>query len=74
MNHMSAMTSSGSGDTKVWWEPSDPASVEVAAQVFARYRTMGYRAFRMTGTNGEQMVEFDPSVRAILLIPQMQGG
>lgn len=63
------------GDTKITWDPMNPASVEAASTAFTSYRSQGYQAFAMTsGTSGEQMEGFDPSVGAILLVPQMTGG
>jgi len=73
MNSMSIMNDEG--DTKITWDPVNPASVEVASTAFASYRSQGYQAFAMTsGTTGEQMEGFDPSVGSIVFIPQMQGG
>src|ERR671918_76381 len=67
-----------SGDTKVTWDPARPAEVEAARRQFdeltgGKHR---YRAFRITDGDGrgEQMEQFDPNARRILLVPPMQGG
>jgi hypothetical protein len=73
MNQMSVM--SQEGDTKIFWDPTNPESVEVATTAFNSYRSQGYQAFAMTsGTSGEQMTGFDPAIGSIVFVPQMQGG
>ena len=73
MNSMSIMNAEG--DTKVFWDPDNAESVEVAATTFASYSGKGYRAYaRQSDTQGELMVGFDPTAGSILFVPQMQGG
>lgn len=73
MNEMSIL--SAEGDTKCFWDPSNPESVSAASDTFATYSSRGYRAFAMSsGTEGEVMSGFDPSVGSILFIPPLQGG
>ena len=63
------------GDTKHEWDPSKPAEVEVARDLFTLYKSQGFAAARMENdVAGEILREFDPTAGAILFIPQMQGG
>lgn len=73
MNEMSIMNAEG--DTKCYWDPSNPESVAIAAETFETYRGRGYRAFAMdSGTSGEIMDDFDANVGSILFVPPMAGG
>ncbi len=64
-----------SGDTKHEWDPSKPAEVEAAAELFTLYRQRGYIAARMENdAAGEVINEFDPRAGTIIFHPQMQGG
>lgn len=64
------------GDTKVHWDPMDPASVDTARTVFDTYLAQRFLAFSMdpSGTKGEPLAAFDPTARSILFVPPMAGG
>lgn len=64
------------GDTKFFWDPQNPESVENARNVFQRYTQENrYRAARMVrGTQGEFIDEFDPEAAAIVFLPPIAGG
>lgn len=64
------------GDLRVEWDPNDATQVQVAQESFDRARGRGMTAYRMQpgGGRGEQIREFDPQARAILMAPQMVGG
>lgn len=66
----------GTGDTKIEWDVNNPAEVDAARAVYAKLVTNGqHRAFRMDrGEPGEQMDEFDPQAREILITGALQGG
>ena len=64
------------GDTKVHWDSSKPAEVEAARASYDSLKRKGYSAFKLNadGSTGEQIREFDPSAKRILMTPQMAGG
>ena len=64
------------GDTKHYWNASDPSEVASVKAVFDAFRSRGYTAARMgrAGTAGEVITEFDPSAGSILFIPRVAGG
>lgn len=67
-----------SGDTKLTWDPHEPAEVDAArAQFNTLVRDKKYAAFRMgarDGVQGEQVREFDPNAERIIFVPPMKGG
>jgi hypothetical protein len=73
MHEMSVMDEHG--DTKVYWDPSNPESVLVASEAYALQITRGCRAFAMVNdTQGEIMDAFDPNVSSVVFVPPLQGG
>lgn len=75
--HLSAMAvMDGTGDTKLTWDPGQPAEVDAARAQFDTLKKKGYAAFRMSegGDQGEQLHEFDPRARRTIFVPQMKGG
>jgi hypothetical protein len=64
------------GHTKVSWDPDDKESVKVAKETFIEMLKKGYKAFTVDRSEkkGQQIKEFDPSIKELLLIPQLQGG
>jgi hypothetical protein len=69
-------TMDGSGDTKVIWDYTKPAEVDVARSTFNELKKKGYLAYKVRGdgSQGEVIREFDPMAQSIILSPQMQGG
>lgn len=67
----------GQGDTKITWNPGNVAEVETAREHFDRLRGMGHLAYAIDPADqsaGEQLREFDPAARQIVMAPQLQGG
>ena len=64
------------GDSVHIWDPEVPTEVDIARGVYTQFAEKGYRAFRMdiAGDQGDQIDEFDPAVKSIIFVPQMQGG
>lgn len=66
------------GDDHVTWDPEDPKSVEKAKAKFDKAIKKGHKAFKVVyekvQKTGEQIHEFDPAHKEILLVPQMAGG
>lgn len=67
----------GTGDTKSIWDPENEAEVAAAEAQYNVLTKKGYRAFTVTGKDGEQgeqMDKFDPKAGRMIMIPQMAGG
>lgn len=64
------------GDTKVEWNPTVQAEVEVAQDTFDKLKAKGYMAYKLdaNGNTGEVLRSFDPNAARIVMNPQMQGG
>lgn len=65
------------GDSKYIWDPNSTVECEVAQSTFDAYRARGYLAFRVVGkdgSEGDQMMEFDPTAGRIIFVPPMAGG
>ncbi len=65
------------GDTKHIWDKRKTDEVDAARTLFTSLTKKGYRAFHVTGKDGEkgeQMSEFDPSAERMIMVPQLQGG
>ena len=64
------------GDTKVEWDPTRPAEVEVARETFRKLKNQGYLAYTVTrkGDKGSVIKDFDPSAEEIIMAPQTVGG
>ena len=67
----------GSGDTKSIWDPENEAEVAAAEAQYNVLIKKGYRAFAVTGEDGEQgeqMDKFDPKAGRMIMIPALKGG
>jgi hypothetical protein len=64
------------GDTKIIWNPENEAEVEAAREHFNALRAKHMLAFsvKRNGDKGEQITEFDPEAKSIILAPQIRGG
>lgn len=65
------------GATSVSWDPAKPAEVDAARKHFDSLRASGYLAYSVDGSDqsiGEQIRNFDPTARQIIMSPQLQGG
>lgn len=64
------------GHTSVAWNPDNADELRVARETFERMTGQGYRAFRVTGKNGQgsPMATFDPTAERMLLLPHLAGG
>lgn len=64
------------GDTKIIFDPSQPAEVENARRSFNELKAKGYIAYSVKagGDKGEIMREFDPKCEKIIMAPPMVGG
>ncbi len=61
-----------SGDAHITW---DDANVADAKQMFADLKGKGYMAFRVKdGAKDEQIRDFDPEAKEIIMVPPMRGG
>lgn len=67
----------GSGDTKSIWDPENEDEVAAAKAQYDTLVKKGYRAFAVSGKDGEQgeqMDKFDPKAGRMIMIPAMAGG
>ncbi len=69
------------GDERFEWDPSNPTSVDMAREVFKRFRDQGRVAYSVKsskddpqGRAGEILHQFDGTARRIIFRPPMQGG
>jgi len=65
------------GDDRRDWNPDDPAQRKKIEEVFKEKLAAGWAAFKMKGKDrkdGEQITEFDPNAKAILMVPPLVGG
>jgi len=64
------------GDIPTRWELDDEGSIQVARETFDQALHRRMLAFRLDAGRepGEQIKEFDPSAKEIVLIPQIAGG
>ena len=65
------------GDTKHIWDKRKEDEVEAARTLFKSLTKKGYRAFHVTGKDGEkgsQMNEFDPDAERMIMVGPMAGG
>lgn len=64
------------GDTKTMWNPHIDDEVEMAKQVFDKFKKKGYAIFRVKadGDKGEQMHTFDKTAEKMICVPPVVGG
>lgn len=64
------------GHSTVEWDPEVPAEVEAARIQFDAMIDKGYRAFRVTGEDGQgsRLERFDARAEKIMFVPQLKGG
>lgn len=65
------------GDTKHIWDKNKPDEVEAMRAMYDTLTKKGYRAFQVTGKDGEkgeQMTAFDPNAERVIFVPQLVGG
>lgn len=64
------------GHVQESWDPANADEVAHARSTFDLFRGKGYLAYRVTGAGGqgEQLREFDPQAREIVLTPALRGG
>ena len=66
-----------SGDIRIGFDPTKPAEVAMAAAQFDLFvRDKGYLAYTLVpgGGRGEQLRQFDPQAREIILAAPLVGG
>lgn len=65
-----------SGDTKITWDPTNEHETECAEAHFNSLVKKGYRAFAVNaqGEKSRLVTEFDPNLRAIIMVPRIVGG
>jgi len=65
------------GDTKSIWDRNNPDEVAAARKTYDDLTKKGYRAYHVTGEDGDQgdpMDSFDPNCERMILVPPMRGG
>jgi len=66
---------SAEGDTQVAWNEADTATMERAQRMIERAFEEGRGVFAIDENGvGVRLRRFDPSVREIVVIPQIKGG
>lgn len=65
-----------SGDSRMQWNPDDPAEVAKAQARFDEYKKKGYLAYKVNnkGGQGEVLHAFDANAERIILHSNMVGG
>lgn len=67
----------GNGDTRVMWDPADPASVEIAKKAFDEAKDRKFLAYEV-GAQGERtgtvIRTFNKDLGKVIMVPQMAGG
>ena len=67
----------GSGDTKIFWNKKNEDEVENARQTFDKLvKEKKFAAFSVSkmGRRSKKVIEFDPNIQKLILIPPMAGG
>jgi len=67
-------TMSRRGDDEFSYDLIDEAAVAKAKELFLANQAKGMTAFKMTGTDGDLIREFDDQADEILFVPQLRGG
>jgi hypothetical protein len=65
------------GDERLEWDPNDKDSVQKAQILFDHYKEKGHKAYKVEYTpsrSGEEVTEFDPDEKEIIMAPAMSGG
>ena len=62
------------GDTKVTFDPSDPAAVEDVETRFRKLMEEGFVAFDVSTMPGRVMKTFDPQATEVIVTPRFAGG
>jgi hypothetical protein len=63
------------GDSRHYFDPTDPASLIHARKRFKELSEAGYIAAKRTGSGtSERIRQFDPTARETLFIPRLVGG
>ena len=65
------------GDTKSIWDPNNKDEVEAAETMYKTLTKKGYRAFHVTGKDGEKgelMTSFDPKAGKVIFVGALVGG
>ena len=64
------------GDTRIEWDPSVPAEVEMARKQFIAAKDKKYLIYKTAadGSRGELLRTFDPRAERIVCTPQTVGG
>lgn len=64
------------GDSRIEWDPDNPAEVAIARKAFkaAKDKKMLIYKTREDGSRAEQLREFDPTAERIIATPQTVGG
>ena len=59
---------------KVTWKESDIEQISHAERVFYKYLKEGWIAYNEDGKGRKQIINFDPKLTKIILIPPIGGG
>lgn len=65
------------GDDKYIWDITSRDSIEIAKEVFDKFKKKGYLAYKVVGEEGkkgEQMHTFDEKAGRIIFSPPLRGG
>lgn len=64
------------GDSRIQWDPKNPAEVAKAEARFRELKAKGFLAYKVgkDGKQGEVIAAFDPTAERIILHSQMVGG
>jgi hypothetical protein len=63
-----------SGDTKLSYDPADPAEVRNVEARFARLMERNFVAFDVSTHPGRRITAFDPGATEIIISPRFAGG
>lgn len=64
------------GDTRIEWDPNNPAEIEMAKAAFKAAQDKKYLIYKLgaDGQKGELLRNFDPTAERIIAAPQTVGG
>ena len=76
MGEIVTLSDIGQTDTRLRWDNKDQAQIEAARKRFAELLSQGLEPFKGNekGEPDEIIFDFDPEIKCIVFVPQVEGG